>query len=160
VRFDFTDTDPRLLLDSSAEFDFSTIPGGDIGFQEQYPSLPVAWVRNSLDCLCPDLRWALAPSGSLRLAVIGVDLPAAVGVFRMDVMNADESDPTFGAEIGEWRAFDGDITGGTLDFAVIPEPGTLTLLVFGALAVIRRRPRHIRAVGNRSGGYNRYRAFI
>ena len=86
---------------------------------------------------------------------LDVTMPSdpAGGNFILDVLNADNTDLNFGAEIrhgfgviadpGSFllRAQTGEIVGATASFAVIPEPATLALLSLGGLAAAFRRRR-------------------
>ncbi len=87
-----------------------------------------------------------------------------LGLYHLDALNADETDPNFGGELrfgfGDddpitiWRAEFGDIAGGTFDFlAGVPEPSTLMLLVLGAGALLRGG----RKYGARSACCSRHR---
>jgi len=160
IQFDFSDSDPTLSFASTFAFDLSSIPS-DINGYVTFPDLPVPRTFMTLDCLCPELLVQLPVQQSLHIGSVALVLPTELGAYRMDILNSGEGDASLGAWMrlgfttgpeGLWRAYTGDITGGTLDFVVIPEPGTLTLLVLGLLAVIRPRHRHIRVVGNGSLG--------
>jgi hypothetical protein len=96
-------------------------------------------------------QFKITQSSPTRVGLLDVYLPAAAGVFELDLFNADEPDFTnygswfaFGFGVSEtdpavmWSAHEGSITGGHLRF-VIPEPGTLTLLCVGAMLLGRKR---------------------
>ncbi len=152
IQFDFSDTDPALALNQTLTFDYSSIPD-DAGYHERHPELLVPWTANWLECICPELFLPLPGGGSLHIASIGVQLPTTSGVYRLDALNPDEFDPSQGAMLNlrgtVWRAFTGEITGGSFDFVVagLPIPTlsqwglvamTLTLLTLGSLVITRR----------------------
>jgi hypothetical protein len=146
VQLDFTDTDPALDLDPAFMFDYSSLFFGDAGWVEGSDDLPVPWTENTLLVAHPAYFLALPAGGSLHIGSIGLGLPDEDGTYRLDVLNADEPDPTFGATLGffvgpveEWRAYEGHITGGTYDFVVIPEPASLCFISIAALFLLRRR---------------------
>ncbi len=156
IQFDFSDSDPALGLDSTFDFNFSAVPSGGGGyFSSLYPELPVPHAFQSLDCGCPGEYFHLPSDGSLRIGSIGVQLSGVPGLYRIDMLNADEPDELLGAAIRTapwlpefpppsfyWRAFTGDITGGAYDFVVIPEPATGLLVLGGLLGLqssFRRR---------------------
>jgi len=156
IQFDFTDTDAKFLLESTFTFDYSSLPD-DRGYQWRSPELPVPRTRNSLDCFCPGLFLPFPGNGSLHIGSIGAILPDDPGMYRMDMVNADEPYEGLGAQIipiysfVPWRSYTGEITGGVYDFEVIPEPATLSLLILGAVGVACRRRRNRTTTSGESG---------
>jgi len=152
VQFDFTDTHQALSLDPTFTFDFSSLES-TVNAYGVYSGLPVPWIWNPLECLCPEAFLPFPGEESLHIGGIGVLLPTEAGVYEVDALNADEPDILHGARIDSrypgpteiWRAFDGHITGGAYDFVIIPEPASLWFFVFGVFALMRgRRPeRHL-----------------
>ena len=162
LRFDFDDTDSDLqlslpVLDDGTGigfWDFSSTGCGlgcyaiddDLG-GDQPGRISIEW---QLDFPAPDFQLTLPGDGSpLLVGTLEVRMPPLLGRYHLDVLNADETDPNFGGELGfgfgdddpitTWRAEFGDITGGTFDFSSgIPEPSTLLLLALGAGALLRR----------------------
>ncbi len=158
VQFDFSDSDPALSLDATFTFDLSAIETPRSGDYATLPELPVpvVWVPHD-GPIFPENMLALPAGGALHIGSIGLQLPGDPGVYRLDALNRDESNTELGAEIdalffpgGEfWRAFTGEITGGTFDFVVgdppiptVSEWGlivmTLLLVVVGSLTIMRR----------------------
>jgi hypothetical protein len=95
-------------------------------------------------------QYVLPDGGEVNIGDVNVTMPNDAGTYNLDVMNDDVADPNFGARLDfgfggagdpvtTWRAFTGDITGGTESVTVIPEPATLALLGVGAIAALRRR---------------------
>ena len=155
VQFDFSDTDPALSLAPTFTFDLSAIPN-DIGAYGVIPELPVPVVGLWHDAVSPENYLPLPAEGSLHIGSIGLQLPTSPGVYRLDLLNRDEPDIQLGAIIftnvcafGQvWRAFTGEITGGTFDFAVeepiptVSEWGLIVMTCFllgvGCLLIMRR----------------------
>lgn len=112
-----------------------------------FPNLPnTSWIY-PLATPNPLFQITLPEGGEVRLGDLDVTVNAS-GV--LDAMNDDVEDNNFGARAdfgfgGEgdpvtiWRAFSGELTGGTLEMNLVPEPATLALLGLGAVAVLRRR---------------------
>lgn len=100
---------------------------------------------------CPQgspLAVSLPNDGERHLGAISVTMPSTPGNYVIDVMNDDASDPDFGAiatfgcggpppwpPFTVWRAHTGELTGGVLEFTVVPEPGTLASLIFVVLGL-------------------------
>ncbi len=152
AQFDFSESDGALVLGATFIFDLSSsIAPNDF---EVHPELPIPWAANWLEYACPPCRLQLPGSGSLHIGSIGVNLPNEAGSYRLDVLNVDDPDENHGAWVFEggsrsWRAFTGEITGGTFDFVVNAPPiptvsewglvvMTLLLLVLGSLTIMRR----------------------
>ena len=161
VQLDFSDSDGAPVLDPTFNFDLSSSGAPqDFAVQEE---LPVPWTANWFEYYCPTCRLQLPTGGSLHIGNIGIKLPTERGTYRLDTLNSDDPIADHGARIIvggslEWRAFDGEITGGTLDFVVGPGPipavstwGLMVLLllmlVSGTIVILRAAPR------DRVGGY-------
>jgi len=149
VQLDFADSDPALSLDSTFTFDLSAIPTPRDHDYATLPELPVPVVGVPHDGpIFPENMLPLPAGGSLHIGTIGVQLPANPGVYRLDALNGDELDEERGALIyakffpgGEvWRAFMGEITGGTFDFVVsdppIPTVSEWGLIVMALLVLV------------------------
>jgi len=164
IQLDFTNTPPELSLDDSFTFDFSAIPEGD-GFAS-FPELPVPFAFESRGCWCPSFWLPLPAQGLQHIGSIGAVVPSEPGVYCLDALNADEPDSALclrGALIHsnvrppdyliykEWRASNGDLTGGILDFVVSPPIPALSdvgltvmmclLVILGCWSILRRRVR-------------------
>ncbi len=151
IQFDFSDSDPALALNPTLTFDYSSIPDG-AGYHERHPELLVPWTANWLECVCPELFLPLPAGGSLHIGSIGLRLPTVAGAYRLDALNAAEPDPSRGAMLNVrgpiWRAFTGELTGGSFEFVVTPAIPTLSawgtitlsllLLGLGAVIIVRR----------------------
>ncbi len=89
----------------------------------------------------------LHKSVSTLIGAFEFTMPPDPGTYVIDLLNADETDSNQGAELRAgfsviglgtlWRASDGEITGGRL-YTTIPEPGTLLLLLLGALSLHKK----------------------
>ncbi len=156
VVFDFSDSDPALSLAPTFTFDLSAILDNQ-GHYGTFPELPVPVVGVILDGpIFPENMLPLPAGGSLHIGSIGLQLPTRPGLYRLDLLNRDEQDIQLGALIhtffspgGEkWRAFTGEITGGTFDFPVeepiptVSEWGLIVMTCFllgvGCLLIMRR----------------------
>ena len=135
VQFDFTDSDPAISLDPTFQFDFSSLFEGDGQhyIQNLVEDLPVPWTRNSIECFCPAEFLPLFIGAPLHIGEIGLRLPSELGVYALDLLNADEPEVLLGATIRAtyrvpsggsetWRGFTGELTGGSFDFVVEPPP--------------------------------------
>lgn len=143
IRFDFQDSDPMLSLGPTFTFDFSSISPAPVAYDTRFTELPVPWTENPSMCLCPELFLWLPAAGSLHIGSFDVQLPTELGVYRVDLLNADEVNPTFGALIHVgvfWTAYTGEITGGAYEFRVggsaIPTVSTWGLTVLTLLLLI------------------------
>lgn len=155
VQLDFSDSDVQLVLDPTFTFDLSSSMFPE-EFREVYPELPIPSAANTAEYICPECRLQLPAGGAIHIGSIGVNLPDEAATYRLDVLNVDDPDENHGAWVLEsgsrsWRAFTGEITGGTFDFVVIaPVIPTvsqwgiiamgLSLLVLGCLMIHRRTP--------------------
>ncbi len=90
--------------------------------------------------------------GEVQIGSLKVNVGHGFLVNRtLDVMNDDVADPNFGARVDfgfggpgdpvtTWRAFDGQLTGGTEAIQITsPEPSSLLLILTGAMCLIRKR---------------------
>lgn len=143
IRFDFQDSDPTLSLSPTFTFDFSSIYPAPVVYDIRFTDLPVPWTDNPAMCLCPELFLQLPAQGSLHIGSFDVQLPTQSGVYRVDLLNADEADPAFGAVIGVgvlWWAHNGEITGGAYEFVVngsaIPTVSTWGLVVLTLVLLV------------------------
>lgn len=148
AEFSYPDPDGAGAL---GDGDFSWINPFTIG--AVFPDLPqTSWVY-PLPTANPLFQITVPNDGEVQLGSLKVNVGAAppAPVDRiLDAMNDDVADPNFGARVDfgfggagdpvtTWRAFSGDLTGGTLALNVTPEPATLALLGLGAVAAFRRR---------------------
>jgi hypothetical protein len=152
AQLDFAASDAALtFVGPTFAFDFSTL-GGDFLYA-QFPDYPRPAVVYSSPTPTPVfmLEIPAAGTGSLTLGTGQMALPIAPGDYLLDALNTGASDPlNHGARINfgfggpsdpitDWRATDGSITGQPLSLRVVPEPATLGLLLFGAMACIAGR---------------------
>lgn len=138
IRFDFADTHAALSLAPTFDFDFSSIAPAPVIYDIRFTDLPLPWTANVALCMCPELFLWLPAMGMLHIGSIDVELPDEPGVYRLDLLNSDEADPTAGAMINigtYWRAFTGQITGGTYEFVVGP-PAIPTVSEWGMAAML------------------------
>jgi V8-like Glu-specific endopeptidase len=144
-QLDFSGTSANLLLDDAFTFDFGSL-GDPHYYQALHPELPVPWAANSVDCFCPERFLLLPGDGQLHIGSLGIELPVEVGAYGLDALNALDPDLGHGGSLGLrysepetfWRAYTGEILGGTLEFVVVPEPSLLLLLGLGGLALFPR----------------------
>lgn len=149
AEFTYPDPDGAGML---ADGDFSWINPFTIG--AVFATLPqTSWVY-PLPTANPLFQITVPNDGEVQLGTLKVNVgqnDTGVPVIRtLDAMNDDVMDPNFGARVDfgfggagdpvtTWRAFTGDLTGGTVGLQVAPEPATLALLGLGAVAAFRRR---------------------
>lgn len=187
MQFDLSDTDPELnprpigiFLEEWHQtvpfWDFTSIPWPD-GCDPTYCDASINYFVDgnvNSDDLLNITYTGLTTSNSFMITLnqsvpkkvgeLVVTMPYSIGVYTLDLLNADEADINEGAEI-RWgfgstadptdptsplRANTGSITGGQLRFYLcmgdpdcIPEPGTLALLGLGGLVVGKRRRRYL-----------------
>lgn len=142
AQLDTIDSNPALVLNGpdvwppggpngirEFVFDFSTLAHGFLYFSgPDYPLPAIAYLGSGP---ITGAILVLPANGSLRIGHIqSVTLPMSSGSYTLDVMNSDSSDPNqgatiqfgFGVQPGDpvtiWRAFTGDLTGGTHTFVV------------------------------------------
>ncbi len=181
MQFDLADSDAALTISPVNHHlgaDFGPVPFWDFSGAGACSADPTACGTNyyvdgniNSDDLLNITYTGLTSSGSFMITLnqsvpkkvgeLVVTMPS-IGVYTLDLLNADEADINRGAEI-RWgygstadptdptsplRANTGGITGGQLRFYAcagdpdcIPEPGTLALLGLGGLAVGKRRRR-------------------
>lgn len=125
VRLDFSESDPALSLDATFTFDLSSSSAPE-DFEAQ-SELPIPSTANLLEYSCPPCRLQLPVGGSIHIGSLGATLPSDVSTYRLDAMNAGDPDAGHGAQFivwgsDTWRAFTGEITGGTFDFVIEPPP--------------------------------------
>lgn len=144
---DFADSSPALRypgpdssLGTSDDNEFQWYH--PFGIAAVFPDLPyTSWVMPIL----PNPIWSilLPDEGETWLGKLQVVVPDEPGPYLLDARNADDPNINFAgarADFGfggpndpvtTWLAFAGDITGGTLELPVVPEPGTLMMLLVG-----------------------------
>lgn len=119
------------------------------GLGSVFPDLPfTAWI-DPFGVDIPLIRIVLPDDSEVRLGGINVQVGTMNGL--LDVLNVDEPDMKQGGAraafgyggqgdpVTDWRAYTGELTGGRLDLFVVPEPGSLILLLGASATVIRRR---------------------
>jgi len=147
IQFDFSDTQPGLQPEETFSFDFSSLPG--LNLYESNFNLPVPWTDMLAQCECPGSFLHLLPNTPFHVGEIDVLLPPNEGLFVFDLLNATFPDPAFGGEIitalqpkfppFEYTVLNDRLVGGITTFTIVPEPGTLSLLVVGVVLLYRRR---------------------
>lgn len=135
VRLDFTDSSEELNLSDQFEFDYAATPGGPgpwFAFTDL--ELPRPHTYMTLDCWCRPYWMLLQHDVPTHIGSVDVQLPNELGQFRLDVLNSDAQEQGFGAFIRAASGLDqylfaheGEITGGTLDFTIVPELSSLWL---------------------------------
>jgi hypothetical protein len=154
VQFDFTDSDPALILGPTFEFDYSSIPD-DIGgyIATTSPDMPVPWTANTLDLHYPPMYLQVGAGESVHIGMVALALSTVPGTYELDALNRDEGSTQFGARFTVvplpgpapreyWNAFTGQIQGDPYGFRVIPEPTGVVLVVLGGTVLLgARRPR-------------------
>ena len=111
----------------------------------QRPGMASATYYGDPDPVNPDLgpnadyQLLLPGDGSLKVGEFEVTLPGTAGDYALDVMNAGDSDVNKGAKLAFgfgldpsdpvtiWRAYDGDLTGGTLTLHVVDQALSVSL---------------------------------
>ena len=147
VQFAFYNTAPALDV-TGFEFDVSTIDPG-LYFVEPdwyWPHVAIGYM--GLHPLPGHMLTLSGDASALHVAEFEVLLPPALAApLVLDVMNYDDIDPDFGARLIagfgldpddpriDWRAYDGVLHGGVLEFVPNPEPGMLALLLVGASCI-------------------------
>jgi hypothetical protein len=139
VQLDFSDSNPLLSLGPTFVFDLSAA-GNPQDFTVS-PALPVPWTQNLFEYGCDPCFLYLPALGVLHIGSVLAQLPAFVGVYRVDVLNAYDPDPSMGAlikalSIASWRAYTGEITGGTYDFFVGLVQGVPAVSASGVIVII------------------------
>ncbi len=148
IKLDFSDTDPSVTLNSTFVFDFTSLGDGPNYYMEHnHPEMPVPWIANLIECWCPGHFLLLPAEGALHIGSVGVRVPSDPGVYRIDALNTDEPDELLGAQIDTgsdsvdsppdemWRAYTGEIAGGTYDFIVTTPPPIPTLSEWGLMVM-------------------------
>ena len=149
VQLDFTDSSaqlaPSLVWDFSSAPDCTADPAPCIArhFLEDLTGprgrVVAAAFHNCVsaaDCvLGPDSnrQWTLKADGSaVKVAELLIVLPTDPGDYLLDVLNTDEADPNKGGQVSwgfgtkgnepvtYWRANEGNVSGGTYTFTVVP----------------------------------------
>lgn len=99
----------------------------------------------------PLFQIVLPDNGDVYLGTVRVNTGTGTGNFTLDALNADDPDVGHGASavfgfggpgdpVTTWRAFDGEITGGSIQIPVaVPEPASLFLGLSCALFFFARR---------------------
>ena len=121
---------PNLGFSGDFEFDYSGLVDGGATYltTSTYP-----WPRNIYLGLAPapGTMLTVPAGGAVRLGTATVQLPETLGTYTLSVMRElVEIGLGFGVDPGQvdmlWTMIDGNLTGGTLDLEVVPEPPTLT----------------------------------
>lgn len=147
VQFDFSQSSSAVLSNLTFAFDYTSVPGGDWGYEERHPSLPVPWTYNGLECVCPDIFFFLPAYGHLHVGSLTGVLPDSEGNYQLEALNAPFPIAfpwgTGGAILGLtsfainylgasvepqltndlyydlWSAFEGELTGAPLSLVVV-----------------------------------------
>lgn len=148
LQFDFTGTDAALSLEE--RFDFTPHGADGIILDICCPNLEftslvdgdgavVSFVYVGFVDLGGGFMLDLAADVPVNVGNIDVTLPADPGTYLLDAATADDPDPNRGARIDfdfysptTWRAYTGELTGGTYEFHVIPEPSSAAIALLGA----------------------------
>jgi len=151
MTLDFSATDPSLSLPALFQFRFD--PPVAEYLYTQFEMMPKVDIVLSAFPENPLLYIHVQDGDSYLLGTFVVGMPDHPGIYVLDAMNRDALDTDTGARIDygfdervilHW--LNGNLTGGQLVMTVVPEPGMLTLLAFGALALaaLRQPLRRIR----------------
>lgn len=146
MQLDYSNTDGSIGLPASMDF---SNPGGIYAEFEDLPIPASVWpLPNPILALMVVLQM----DTPVLLGTVDVTAPAGQNVTAtLDVANAGEANINFGGSlkfgfgvepgdpITDWRFNTGELSGGTYDIVTTPEPATLALVVFGAIAGLRRR---------------------
>lgn len=163
LQLDFSASNSALLLGDRFAFDYRGSDGVVVSMQIYYElselhdedgAVVAATYPLDVD-LGPNFLIDLVPGVQVHLGDLDVTLPGAAGVYTLDAMNASEPDPAVGAMFEydfdtptTWRAYSGELTGGTYDFVIVPEPASCLLLSAAAFA-LRRRGKCIHSKGGK-----------
>ncbi len=139
VRFDFSETDPSLVLDSAFTFDFSELSSPN--HYQVYSALPQPSIYNPLFSEVPSYFLLVDNDTPLHIGSIGVQLPTDEGSYTLSLLTASPPPSEVGTiiDIYQWfaqfgfSAYEGNIQGGAIDFVIIPEP---TVFILMAVAVV------------------------
>jgi hypothetical protein len=150
IQWDFSVSDPALTVGPSFDWNLSPAQRSLHVVESELPRPGIAW---GAEFPIPEFMVSLPASGLLNSGTVQLLLPPDLGVFRLDVFNASELNENLGGLIvfgghgsptSRWRADgtgDGLLTGGMLDFHVIPEPATHLLCLTGLMFFARYRSR-------------------
>ena len=145
MQLDYSNTSGEIGL--PAEMDFSN-PGGIYAEFEDLPVPASVWPLPNADLI--QFMVVLDLGVPILLGTVDVTAQESESIRTLDIANAGEANINFGGSlkfgfgvepgdpITDWRFNTGELSGGTYDI-VTPEPATLALVVFGAIAGLRRR---------------------
>lgn len=155
LKLDFSDTASELSFADPDE-DGPLMAGqfhwaNPFGVNVTFNDMPqVSWIY-AFDVTNPLFQITLPDNMDVYLGTVRVNTGGSSGLFTIDALNADDPDAGHGARalfgwggqfdpVTFWHAFDGEITGGSIQVPVgVPEPASLLLGLSCGLVIITRR---------------------